>query len=102
MSSSGNLIEDNSIGGNTNGILIQATAVNNFIRRNVIAGNPPSQVSRTFGSAIGFDVKDESVVPGSGARNTFEGNLCITYFGPGPAACPSFLTSQRPDQNDPD
>jgi parallel beta-helix repeat protein len=103
MSSSGNVIEDNSIGGNTNGILIQAPAVNNLIRQNVIAGNPPSQVSRTFGSAIGFDVKDESVVPGSGARNTFQGNLCITYSGPGPAACPNFLSSRRPgDQHDPD
>src|SRR5687768_2672681 len=93
LSSSGNVIEDNSIGGNTNGILIQATAVNNVIRRNVIAGNPPSQVSRTFGAAIGFDVKVESVVPGSGARNTFQGNVCNTYFGPGPAVCPNFPSS---------
>jgi parallel beta-helix repeat protein len=93
--SSGNLIEENSIGGNTNGILLQALVANNLIRRNVIAGNPPSQVSRTFGSAIGFDVKDESVVPGSGARNTFQGNLCITYFGPGPAVCPNFTGPWR-------
>jgi parallel beta-helix repeat protein len=95
MSSSGNVIEENSIGGNTNGILIHAPAADNLIRRNVIAGNPPSQVSRTFGSAIGFDVKDESVVPGTGARNTFQGNLCITYFGPGPAVCPNFPRSGR-------
>jgi hypothetical protein len=93
MSSSGNVIEENSIGGNTNGVLIQALAVNNLIRRNVIAGNPPSQVSRTFGSAIGFDVKDESVVLGSGARNTFQGNVCLTYFGPGPAVCPNLPSS---------
>ncbi len=106
MSSSGNVIEENSIGGNTNGILIHAPAANNLIRRNVIAGNPPSQVSRTFGSAIGFDVKDESTVPGSGARNTFQGNVCITYFGPGPAVCPSFPRSEgrgdRHDTDDPD
>jgi parallel beta-helix repeat protein len=105
-SSSGNVIEGNSIGGNTNGILLQALVANNLIRRNVIAGNPPSQVSRTFGSAIGFDVKDESVVPGSGARNTFEDNLCITYFGPGPAVCPNFTGPWRGadhhDDNDDD
>jgi Right handed beta helix region len=88
--SSGNVIEDNSIGGNTNGVLIQADAVDNLIRRNVIAGNPPSQVSRSFGALIGFDVKDESAVAGSGSRNTFERNWCVTYSGPGPALCPNF------------
>jgi parallel beta-helix repeat protein len=88
--SSGNVIEDNSIGGNTNGVVIQADAVDNLIRRNVIAGNPPSQVSRSFGALIGFDVKDESAVAGSGSRNTFERNWCVTYSGPGPAPCPNF------------
>jgi parallel beta-helix repeat protein len=88
--SSGNVIEDNSIGGNTNGILIQATAAGNLIRRNVIAGNPPGQVSRDHGTAIGFDIRDLSAVPGSGARNDFQSNWCITYSGPGPALCPNF------------
>ena len=88
--SSGNIIEDNSIGGNISGVLIQAGAAGNLFRRNVIAGNPPSQLSRTFGPLIGADVKDESVVPGSGARNTFDRNWCVTYLGPGPAVCPNF------------
>jgi hypothetical protein len=88
--SSGNVIEDNSIGGNINGVLLQANAVDNVIRRNVIAGNPPSEVSRTFGALIGFDVKDESAVAGSGSRNTIERNWCVTYSGPGPAPCPNF------------
>ena len=74
--SSGNVIEDNSIGGNTNGILVQTNAVDNVIRRNVIAGNPPGQVSRTFGASIGFDVKDESTLAGNGSRNIFEQNWC--------------------------
>jgi parallel beta-helix repeat protein len=85
--SSGNLIEHNSITGNTNGILIQAGASGNTIRENIAAGNPPSQVSRTYGP-IGFDIKDEALV--NGARNTFERNWCITYAGPGPSPCPSF------------
>lgn len=88
--SSNNVIEDNSIGGNINGVLIQANAVDNVIRRNVIVGNPPSQISRTFGALIGFDVKDESAVAGSGSRNTLERNWCLTYSGPGPAPCPNF------------
>jgi parallel beta-helix repeat protein len=100
--SSGNVIEDNSVGGNTNGILIQTNAVGNVIRRNVIVGNPPSQVSRTFGAPIGFDVKDESALAGSSTRNTFQRNWCITYSGPGPAVCPNFPGPRRDDDDDDD
>src|SRR5262245_7135123 len=66
--SSGNLIEQNSLSGNTNGILIQTSATGNTIRRNIVVGNPPSQVSRTYGP-VGFDIKDEATT--NGARNTF-------------------------------
>ncbi len=83
--SSGNVVEENSITGNTNGILIQAAANGNLIRRNIIAGNPPVQVSATFGAAIGVDIQNLSP---SGA-NTFEENLCLTYSGALPAPCPN-------------
>jgi hypothetical protein len=96
--SSNNVIEDNSIGGNITGVLIQANAVDNVFRRNVIAGNPPSQLSRTFGPLIGADIKDESAVPGSGSRNTFERNWCVSYLGPGPAPCPN-LPGPGPSDN---
>jgi hypothetical protein len=96
--SSNNVVEDNSIGGNINGLLIQVNALDNVIRRNVIVGNPPSQISRTSGALIGFDVKDESVAPGSGARNRFERNWCVTYSGPGPAPCPN-LPGPGPTDN---
>ena len=85
--SSGNVIENNSLTGNTNGLLIQTGATGNSIRTNVVVGNPPSQLSRTYGP-IGFDIKDEA--PVNGARNTFERNWCISYSGPGPSPCPSF------------
>jgi len=85
--SSGNLIEHNTITGNSNGILIMATASGNLVRQNIIAGNPPSQVSREYGP-IGFDIKDEATA--NGARNTFDRNWCITYSGPGPSPCPGF------------
>jgi len=85
--SSGNLIEHNSISGNSNGILIQTGASGNTIRENIAAGNPASQVSRTYGP-VGFDIKDEAA--SNGARNTFERNWCITYSGPGPSPCPKF------------
>src|SRR5688500_10013970 len=48
--SSGNSIEDNSIGGNANGLLLQVNTTGNFIRLNVIAGNPPSQFSKDYGA----------------------------------------------------
>jgi hypothetical protein len=83
--SSGNLIEDNSIGGNGNGLLLQPNTSGNLIRLNVIAGNPPSQFSKDYGAAIGADVKDEAT--SNGARNTFDRNWCVTYLGPGPAPC---------------
>lgn len=84
--SSNNLLEQNSITGNSNGILIQAGASGNIIRQNIAAGNPPSLVSRLYGP-IGFDIKDEA--SSNGVRNTFERNWCITYGGPGPSPCPS-------------
>jgi parallel beta-helix repeat protein len=85
--SSGNLLEHNTISGNTNGILIQPLAAGNTIRENTAAGNPPSQVSRTYGP-VGFDIKDDALA--DGARNTFTRNWCITYSGPGPSPCPNF------------
>jgi hypothetical protein len=85
--SSGNLVEHNSVTGNSNGLLIQTTATGNTIRENILAGNPPSQISRTYGP-IGFDIKDDA--PSNGARNSFERNRCITYAGPGPSPCPNF------------
>jgi parallel beta-helix repeat protein len=84
--SSGNLIEANSITGNTNGVFIAAPAAGNVVRQNTIAGNPPSQISRDYGP-VGFDIKDESAA--NGARNIFDGNQCISYSGPGPSPCPN-------------
>jgi parallel beta-helix repeat protein len=91
--SSGNVIEHNTISGNANGILIQPLASANTIRGNIAAGNPPSQVSRTYGP-IGFDIKDESGA--NGARNTFEKNWCISYSGPGPSPCPNLPVVRPP------
>jgi hypothetical protein len=85
-----NVIEDNSIGGNINGILITPPAIGNLIRRNVIAGNPPVQVSVTAGTPVGADIRDASAA----GANTFEGNHCITYEGATtPPPCPNFSKS---------
>jgi hypothetical protein len=83
-SSTGNVIQENGIGGNINGILITFTARGNTIRRNVVAGNPPVQVGST---PVGADIRDFAPA----GTNAFEENLCITYTGATvPPPCPNF------------
>jgi hypothetical protein len=85
--SSGNVIEENGIGGNINGLWLAPLTAGNLIRRNVVAGNPPVQISSTAAPTVGADIRDLSA-PGA---NAFEENLCITYDGPTvPAPCPNF------------
>jgi len=90
-----NLIEKNKIGGNLNGVLIaSSTQGGNVIRRNLIAGNPPVQVSNEFGASVGADIQDRST-PGA---NTFEDNRCLTYMGSvEPPPCPSI---SKPDNDE--
>lgn len=80
--SSGNIIEENGIGGNINGILVMSTATGNIIRKNVIAGNPPIQVGSP---PLGFDIQNLSAA----GANQFEKNLCITSSSTDNPSCPS-------------
>ena len=84
--SNGNTVEENKIGGNVNGVYIDANGdVGNVIRSNSVLGNPPGQVSTEFGPSIGADIQDMSA-PGA---NIFEDNRCLTYAGAAvPAPCP--------------
>jgi hypothetical protein len=90
-----NLVENNKIGGNLNGVFIgSATQGGNVIRRNIIAGNPPVQVSTTFGASIGADIQDLSAP----SANVFEDNRCLTYAGRTvPAPCPQIA---KPDNDE--
>jgi hypothetical protein len=82
--SQGNLVENNTIGVNVNGLLISSPR-GNEISENLIVGNPPVQVSQTFGKLIGADIQDLSPA----GTNTFEANRCLTYAGgTTPAPCP--------------
>jgi hypothetical protein len=86
--SSDNLVEENKIGGNFNGIYLGPTIKGgNIFRRNVIVGNPPVQISSLFGASVGFDIRDRSN-PALGT-NIFEDNRCLTYAGAGPSPCPN-------------
>lgn len=82
-----NLIENNKIGGNINGVYLGGggNVTGNIIRRNVILGNPPAEAVREFGVPIGADIQDFSPA----GTNTFEDNRCLTYSGAGPSPCPN-------------
>jgi hypothetical protein len=86
FASNSNVVEENKIGGNVNGVYIDANGdVGNIIRGNSVFGNPPGEASIEFGASIGADIQDMSA-PGT---NTFENNRCLTYAGATvPAPCP--------------
>jgi hypothetical protein len=85
--SDSNLIEENGVGGNVNGLAIFPLGAlvpqNNLIKRNVFAGNPPTMVYEVVGPAGGSDVRD---FVGAAGNNRFEQNLCLTYGPFGAAA----------------
>jgi Right handed beta helix region len=94
-SSSENLVQENDIGGNTNGVLFFNTSSDNVVRRNIIAGNPAAQVIKTFvlANQQGADIAFRPTF--AGANNTFKDNFCLTYIqgaGPATAPCPSIRT----------
>jgi hypothetical protein len=96
LGGSNNLIEDNTIVGNTHGLQINSLNVSgNVIRRNVIAGNRHILVQNPPDDT-GGDIHDVSAVAGTYVRNTFQGNWCVTYgepvkvdIRPEPLPCPN-------------
>jgi hypothetical protein len=96
--SDGNVLEENGVGGNTNGIWVAANAgTGNVVRRNIIAGNPPIEL---VGATGGVDIRDNSPA----GTVTFEENLCITYQGfATPPPCPNipkFAGHRHPQSHD--
>ncbi len=86
-----NVIEDNRVTGNTNGIVLVAGTTGNIIRRNVVVANPPLQVSVTFPQAGGVDIRN-GATPGA---NTIDDNVCMTALN---AACPAVDAHGRHDK----
>lgn len=77
-----NIIEDNTIVGNANGIFMTSGVHGNIVRNNLIVGNPPVQVSVDHTSSSGFDIKNAATA----GTNTFGGNVCLTGVN---APCPA-------------
>jgi parallel beta-helix repeat protein len=87
-----NIVEDNTVIGNTNGLYMTAGVQGNIIRRNLLEGNPPVQVAVDHSANIGFDIKNLAD-PGA---NIFVGNICATSLN---APCPSVGPSLNADPN---
>ena len=77
-----NVIEDNEVLGNTNGIIVVAGVEGTIIRRNVVAGNPPLQVSNSFPGEQGVDIRNGATA----GATTFKDNICLTGVN---APCPA-------------
>jgi parallel beta-helix repeat protein len=85
-----NTIEDNTIVGNANGILLAPGTQGNIIRGNLVTGTPPVQLSLDSPSTNGVDI-------GNSGDNAFEGNICLTSVNaPCPSVGPSFTASPNP------
>lgn len=85
----GNVIEENKITGNTNGIYIAAAAgTDNVVRDNVAVGNPAIQSAATRPTAQAVDILN--LAPAERVR--FERNTCITSVN---APCSSPLRPQQ-------
>jgi len=90
----GNIIEQNTIGGNTNGIFVGAGSKGNFFRLNLIYGNPAVQIAFDHPSVTyGFDILNQAAA----GDNVFEGNGCLTSINaPCPSVGPSFTADPNP------
>jgi hypothetical protein len=105
--SHGNLVEENGVGGNLNGLalfpLATGAPTNNLIKRNVLAGNPPTEVHDKAVSTdpplpVGSDIRD---FVGFAGNNRFENNLCITYTFGGTGVVPVTPPPCAGTQHDP-
>ena len=85
---SGNVIEENTVSGNTNGIFIAAGAVDNVVRENVVVGNPGIQSANTNPGSRALDIVN--LAPA--AQTKFERNVCVTSLN---APCPATTPRQQ-------
>jgi len=81
-SATGNVIEQNLVTGNTNGIYIAATVGQNVIRNNTAIGNPAIQVGNTRPETRALDIVN--LAPAD--RTVFDRNKCLTGLA---APCPA-------------
>jgi parallel beta-helix repeat protein len=80
-SASGNTIDENTVTGNTNGILLASGSRATKVRGNIVVGNPPIQMGNSRPDPQSVDILNLS----PSGQTTFENNVCVTSVG---APCP--------------
>lgn len=90
----GNVIELNTVTGNTNGIFLGAGSRETLVRNNIVVGNPAIQVGSSRPDVLGVDILN--LAPAG--QTTFDRNVCITGVN---APCPVVLGTPwgRPQQD---
>lgn len=88
-SATGNVIDDNIVTGNTQGIVIMAGARATVVRENLVVGNPPIQVSNARPELRGVDIVNLSPA----GATTFERNVCLSAVN---APCPTVTAPRSP------
>ena len=86
---SGNLLDGNFVTGNTQGIVVMATARATVVRENTVVGNPPIQVANTRPELRALDIVN--LAPAG--ETTFERNVCLSAVN-----APCSTTTPRPPQ----
>jgi parallel beta-helix repeat protein len=69
-----NEILDNVVMGNTNGIVLLPGVSGNVIRRNLVLGNAPIQISVDHPGTTGVDIRNLA----TSGQNVFDDNVCVT------------------------
>ena len=88
-----NVVEDNTVLGNTNGIILVAGTLRNTFRRNLAVGNPPTQIALDYATTNFADIRNLS----GSDTNRFQGNICLTSVNaPCPALAPTLTASPNP------
>jgi parallel beta-helix repeat protein len=85
---SGNTIDQNTVMGNTNGILLGSATRNTTVRGNTVLGNPAIQSGNTRPEAQAADILN--LAPAG--QVTFEDNLCVSAVN---APCPVTARPRR-------
>jgi parallel beta-helix repeat protein len=85
----GNVIEQNAVSGNTNGIYIAAGAVDSVVRENVVVGNPGIQSANINPTSRALDIVN--LAPEG--QTKFERNVCATSLN---APCPAVTPRHSP------
>ena len=85
----GNVVDENIVTGNTNGIMLAAGTRETIVRHNTVIGNPAIQTGSSLPAVQAVDILNLAP-PG---QTTFDRNVCVTSVN---APCP-FVTGRPQD-----